>query len=162
MEIRRKLEAAQRPVERKALCKYFLFKKISLQIWLILQLRDFREFRACSHWCVCCYHLFHWFEAGCYRSFRVVPRGHYCKSLYASVYVWSPKHFCTYTYVFSLPPPHPDRSTSLSEVEAVDVYVTQENVGLSVCPFWYSTRGTFSPLMSTRCVRDRARCLDNV
>lgn len=70
--------------------------------------------------------------------FEWYPWGHYCKSLYASVYVRSPKHFSIYTYIFSLP-----SSTSLSDVDVVDVYFTQENVGLSVCPRGAALGGRF-------------------
>jgi hypothetical protein len=39
--------------------------------------------------------------------FEWCPWGHCCKGLYASIYIWSPKHFRTYTYIFSRPPPKP-------------------------------------------------------
>jgi hypothetical protein len=52
--------------------------------------------------------------------------------VYTLLFTFGAQSISAHAHTFSPPPPR--RFSPLSEVDVVDVYFTQENVGLSVCP----------------------------
>jgi hypothetical protein len=67
-----------------------------------------------------------------------IPRGIAVK-VYTLLFTFGAQSISAHTHIFS-PPPHPAPPHS---VDVVDVYFTQENVGLSVCPCGAARRGLF-------------------
>jgi hypothetical protein len=127
-----------RSIERNEIFRYFCFQKNqSVDLINVATYRFPRVRRMYTSMCMLpsiplvCARLLPKFSSG-------IPGGITVK-VYTLLFTFRAQSISAYTHTFSPTP----RSTSLSEMDLVDVYFTQENVGLSVWPSGAARWGRF-------------------